>query len=108
MQTPPTETLKASEARAGWAALLNRVFRRQAHVVIEKSGIPVAVLISPREYAWFQTMLAQRARDFEAIERLRAAFADVPDDEIEREVDHALAEVRAERRTTLAQTVTGS
>ena len=39
---PMTQTLKASEARAQWSQLLNKVFRRQARVIVEKSGIPVA------------------------------------------------------------------
>jgi prevent-host-death family protein len=94
----PTETVQASEARAGWAGLLKRVFRREARLVIEKSGIPVAVLISPDDFELFQFLLAKRAEQFNAIDALRAAFRDEPSEEIECEVEKALTEVRAEQR----------
>jgi hypothetical protein len=38
----------------------------------------------------------QREKAFEIIDRMREAFKDVPEDEIEREVEKAIAEVRAE------------
>ena len=40
-----TQVMKASEARAQWSQLLNKVFRSQTRVVVEKSGIPVAAVI---------------------------------------------------------------
>lgn len=39
-----------------------------------------------------------RRRDFAIIDESRAAFRDVPDEALEREVSKALAEVRAEHR----------
>jgi hypothetical protein len=38
---PVTETVNVTEARRGWSDLLNRVFRREARVIVEKSGMPV-------------------------------------------------------------------
>ena len=43
-----------------------------------------------------KAMEEQRERDFAALDRTRAAFADVPDEELEREVDKAVSEVRTE------------
>jgi hypothetical protein len=39
---------------------------------------------------------AQREERFAVVDRMRAAFADVPTEEIEREAAKAVAEVRAE------------
>jgi prevent-host-death family protein len=95
---PSTRTVKASEARQQWSQLLNSVFRREARVVVEKSGIPVAALISITDLEWLERFQARRARDFAILEESQAAFKDVPPDEIEREVAKAIAEVRAENR----------
>src|SRR6266852_947780 len=38
---PTTQTMKASQARQEWSQILNRVFRKQTRVLVEKSGIPV-------------------------------------------------------------------
>lgn len=96
------ETIAASEARREWAQLLNRVHRDGAPVLIEKSGIPVAALISPRDLDFLLSEREKRERDFAVIDELQAAFqeafADVPDDELERQIEKAVAEARAELR----------
>jgi hypothetical protein len=43
-------------------------------------------------------MEAERAERFKVLDEIRAAFKDVPADEIEREVAKAVAEVREEKR----------
>lgn len=91
---PMIQTIKSSEAKQTWSKLLNRVFRREARVVVEKNGIPVAALISPEDLKLFERLEAERDRDLAAIERLSEAFKDVPPEEIEREVARAVAEVR--------------
>jgi prevent-host-death family protein len=95
---PVTETLNVTEARRGWSDLLNRVFRREARVIVEKSGIPVAAIISIREYEFFLQLKAKRAERFKILDEIGEAFKDVPPEEIEREVAKAIAEVRTENR----------
>lgn len=98
MKTPTTETIAASEARQNFSSLLNRVFRERDRVVIEKSGIPIAVLVSTEDYKRLQRVDEETARRMELVERFRAPFRDVDQDELQRELDRALAEVRAEMR----------
>jgi prevent-host-death family protein len=93
---PVTETINVTEARRGWSRLLDRVFKREARVIVEKSGIPVAAIISIQEYEFFLDMKARREERFKILDEMRAAFADVPPEEIEREVAKAIAEGRAE------------
>lgn len=95
---PMTQTMKASEARAQWSQILNKVFRRQARVVVEKSGIPVAAIISAEDLERLNRLEEQRRERFKALEESQKAFEGIPDEEIEREVTKAIAEVRAENR----------
>ncbi len=89
------EVVKATDARQQFSELVNRVFRERARVVIEKSGIPVAVLISTQELERFERLEAERTERFRALEETGRAFADVPAGELEREVTRAIARVRS-------------
>jgi prevent-host-death family protein len=97
-QGPVTQTMKATEARAQWSRLLNSVFRRKIRVIVEKSGVPVAAIVSAQDLERWQRLEADRDRRFRALDESQAAFRGLPDDEVEREVDRALAEVREENR----------
>lgn len=93
-----TQVMKASEVRAQWSQLLNKVFRSKTRVVVEKSGIPVAAVISAEDLQRFTQMEELREKRFKALDKIREAFKDVPAEEIEREVKKAISEVRAEKR----------
>ena len=97
-----TQTLKSSDVRSNWSKLLNQVFRGKTEVVVEKSGIPVAAIVSAQDYQKLQQVKRARARDFAVIDRMRAAFYDQTDEEIKKNVNKAVQEVRKERslRTT--------
>ena len=95
-----TQVMKASDVRAQWSQLLNKVFRSKTRVVVEKSGIPVAAVISAEDLQRFTQMEEQRARRFKVLDRIGEAFKDVPEKEIDREVKKAISEVRAEKRQT--------
>ena len=95
-----TQVMKASDVRAQWSQLLNKVFRNQTRVVVEKSGIPVAAVISAEDLQRFIQMEEQRAKRFEVLNRIGEAFKDVPEKELNRQVKKAINEVRAEKRKT--------
>ena len=99
-----TQVMKASEVRAQWSQLLNKVFRDKTRVVVEKSGIPVAAVISAEDLQRFTQMEEQRARRFKVLDRIGEAFKDVPEKEIDREVKKAISEIRAEKRQTQKDT----
>lgn len=96
-----TQVMKASDVRAQWSQLLNKVFRNQTRVIVEKSGIPVAAVISAEDLQKFIQMEEQRARRFEVLNRIGEAFKDVPEKEIEREVKKAISQVRSEKQQAL-------
>lgn len=100
---PTTQTLKASEVRSQWSRLLTQVARRQARVLVEKSGIPVAAIIAPEDLARLTRLEAERAARFAVIDQIRDAFKDTPDAELEREIPKAVAEARAQLRAEREQ-----
>jgi prevent-host-death family protein len=98
-QEPMTKTIKASAARQQFSQLLNEVFRKESRVVAEKSGIPVAAIISASDFTRLARLEAERNKDFAILDEVREAFKDVPAEEIEREVARAINQVRKENRT---------
>jgi len=94
-----TEIMKASAARQQWSQVLNKVFRNQTRVLVEKSGIPVAAVISAVDLQRFTVLEEQRKERFKALDRMREAFKDVPTEVVEREVNKAITQVRAEKRS---------
>ena len=97
-QQPTTQTMKAAEVRANWSQVVDRVFRGQARVVVERSGIPVAAVVSAHDLERLRRLDDERARDIAVLDRFAQAFKDVPAEELEREVSQAIAAVRSERR----------
>ncbi len=95
---PMTQTMKASEAKQHWGSLLTEVFKRQKRVLVEKSGIPVAAVISAADFQRLQRLEAQREQAFAALDESWAAFEGVPLDDMDEQVAGAVAEARAELR----------
>jgi prevent-host-death family protein len=57
---PVQRSIRVTEVRNHLGSILNRVFRGEEHLVIEKLGIPVAAIISMREYEQYRRYLARR------------------------------------------------
>ncbi len=91
--------MKASDVRQQWSQLLNEVFRNKTRVVVEKSGIPVAAVISADDLKIFIQLEEQRKEQFMALDRMREAFKDVPTEKAEQEIKKAIVKVRAEKRS---------
>jgi prevent-host-death family protein len=103
-----TTTVSFTEARSNLSELVNQVAREEANVVIEKHGVPVGVIVSPREFRLLERLAERERLQIEAMRRMSAAFEDVSEEELEREVNRALAEVREEMRAergTVVKTV---
>ena len=98
MREPVTQTLNVTEARQQFNQLLNKVFRKETRVVVEKSGIPVAAIISAEDLEALRRLEEERKKDFAILDEIGEAFKDAPPEEIEREVTRAIARVREEHR----------
>jgi len=95
---PVTQTIKASEARQQFSRLLDKVFRGETRVIVEKSGIPVAAIISADDLERFNRMEEHRAERFGALEESWKAFQDVTPKDVEREVAKAVVAARKRQR----------
>ncbi len=91
-----TQVMKSSDVRQQWSQLLNQVFKGQTRIVVEKSGIPVAAVISAEELERFTKLEEQSERNFSILDEIGEKFKNVSVQEIEREVNKALAQVRTE------------
>lgn len=100
---PMTQIMKASEARQNFSQVLNQVFKGEKRVLVEKSGIPVAAIISAEDLQRLSQLEAEWNRDFAVIDEIREAFKDIPDQELEREVAKAVTEARDHIRAEKGQ-----
>lgn len=94
MESPSTQRMKASEVRQDWSQLINKVFREEARIIVEKSGIPVAAIISIADLERLTRLEAERHERFKPLGDTWEAFSDVSPEEIEREVVQAIAAIR--------------
>ena len=101
---PMTQTIKATDVRAQWSEVVNKVARKETRVIVEKSGVPVAAIVSADDLERLKQFDAERERAFAVFDRVGEAFRDVPAAELEEEVRKAVAEVRAESREQAAET----
>jgi prevent-host-death family protein len=97
-QSPKTETMSVSETRKTFSETLNRVYRGETRVLVEKSGIPVGAIVSPGELETLARAEEESRKALLALADIQSAFQDVPEDELERELAKAIAEVKEIRR----------
>ena len=102
-QEPMTQTMKISDVKNTLSSLVNKVYRKETRVLVEKSGIPVAAIISADDLKRFAQLERERNERFAVIDRMREAFADVPAEEIEREAERSVAAARERRRQRTAE-----
>ncbi len=101
-QEPMTQTMKISDVKNHLSSLVNEVYRKETRVLVEKSGIPVAALVSADDLARLNQLDRAWNERTTAIERFSQAFADIPTEEAEAEVTRIIAE-RRERRAAEAE-----
>jgi prevent-host-death family protein len=94
-QEPITQTMKISNVKNRLSSLVNEVYRGERRILVEKSGIPVAALVSADDLNRLQQLDREWDKTTKAIERFSQAFADVPVPELEAKIDEIIAEGRA-------------
>jgi prevent-host-death family protein len=93
-----TQTMNATQVRQQWSKILSDVYADKTRVVVEKSGIPVAGVVSVRDLRRLRQLDEQQAVDLKLLEDFSDAFKDVPEAELEREVAKAVQEARKDIR----------
>ena len=89
-----TETMSVSESRKQYSDVLNRVYREEGQVIIEKNGIPVAAIVPMSVVRDAAMTEKRRAEALASLRTVQQAFAGIPEDELDRELEAAMAEAK--------------
>lgn len=110
---PMVRTITATEAKNRFGTILQGAYKRAEHLVIERDGIPVAVIIPVQDY---ERLMAEnlgeaerqrlsvptdeararaRLRDF--LRTAQDQLPDVPDEEVDDDIQEAIQAIRNER-----------
>ena len=77
---------------------IERVNHSETRIVVQKDGVAVAVLISAADLKELQQLELERDRDFAILDEIRETFKDIPAEEIEREAENSIRQVRSDRQ----------
>ena len=114
MNKPQIRIVSATEAKNNFGAIIKSAYASDEHLIVEKSGIPVVVIIPMADYQqWMNRgdspldaadrMRAEQRRAEagrklkEIMAQMHAHMPDVPEEEVDRDIEQAIREVRAER-----------
>lgn len=89
-----TETMNEADSRQQFSELLERVQQDEDRIIIEKDGVPVAAIVPLSVVRDAEEQERRREVALASLRDVQAAFADVPEDELERELEQALAEAK--------------
>jgi PHD/YefM family antitoxin component YafN of YafNO toxin-antitoxin module len=95
---PNRQTLSPAELRSDLDTVLARVAQNDSFVVVERDGRPVAAIVQAQELERLRRLDDEWRRPFAVIDQMRAAFADLSEEDIERDVADVIARTRAEAR----------
>jgi prevent-host-death family protein len=78
--------------------LVDAVVREETCVIIEREGVPMAVIVSAGDLRRWLRFERHRKRQFKVIDGLPDAFNHVPPEEFEQGTDRIITGIRAEDR----------
>jgi prevent-host-death family protein len=90
-----TKRMSAKDAREHFADVLGLVYYGKEPIIVERKGKPMAVLISPEQYARYEHQI--RERFGQVLDELHEINAGTDPAEVQRDVDAAIAAVRREQ-----------
>ena len=101
---PVEETMKLSDTKQQFSKVINRVAKGEANVIVEKSGLPVAVVVSLDEYRHLhgEEPGIQGETLYHLVEQGEISADDLSDDE---QVDLAVFVVHQTRWTNAARRI---
>jgi prevent-host-death family protein len=86
-----TIVIGAREARQRFADLLRRVGYGGEVAIVERSGKPMVALIPIEVY---ELLVAEREARFQVLDRIRSKLPNIPEEEVEKDVNWALDALR--------------
>ncbi len=98
-----TQTLSATDVRSNWSQLLKKIFLGETEILVEKSGIPVAAIVSAQDYNKLLQIKKRSEEDLIVVNEIRAAFADQTPEQIDQGIKESLTQVRARKSLHLSK-----
>ena len=95
---PVEIVMNLTDTKQNFSKVVNQVARGEARVVVEKSGAPVAAIISQQELREYERLREQDADRREDLHRALTEFSHKFDDVSDEEMERVLAEARREYR----------
>jgi prevent-host-death family protein len=90
--------MTASEARQHFAGSINRVARNEARVIVEKNGVPVAAIVPMEDLRQLERVEAEQREIEEVLDAMSKPFEGIPAEEVERQTERILEEMKVEDR----------
>ena len=109
-------TISATEAKNRFGDVIRRAYRGQEHIIVERGGIPVVAILPISDYEQFLTKEQPDAietvgadvsiasaqnqagnRLMEFLDEMHAQMPDVPEEQVQKDIEEAIAAVRAEK-----------
>lgn len=100
------QTKSLEEFKSDPQGSIEQVIHSEARIMVQKDGVALAVLISVADLDELQQLESERDRDFAVLEEIRETFKDIPAEEIEREAEISIQNMRLERHGRSADTPT--
>ena len=110
-------TISATEAKNRFGDVIRRAYRGQEHIIVERGGIPVVAILPISDYEQFlkkvqpdaietvgtdistasaQNQAGNRLMAF--LDEMHAQMPDVPEEQVQKDIEEAIAAVRAEKK----------
>ncbi|MBI3312017.1 MAG: type II toxin-antitoxin system prevent-host-death family antitoxin [Candidatus Omnitrophica bacterium] len=88
------KTIPAVEARIHLGDIMRRVFQHGERFVVERSGLPMVVILNANDY---RELVQEREERFKVLDQIRAKLPTLPAEDVARDVRDAVRAVRKRR-----------
>lgn len=87
--------IPAVEARVHLGEIMKRSYQNGERFIVEKSGIPMVVILSADEY---RNLLEERAQRFEIIDSIRDKAPELNSEQVEKDILKTLRTIRKSKK----------
>lgn len=91
------KTVPAVEARVHFGEIIKKSFKKGDRFIVEKSGIPMVVILNANEYARYARMIEEREERFKILDRIKSAIPGTSSREVEKDINETIEAVRKKR-----------
>ena len=88
------KTIPALEARMHLGEIMKRSYKNGERFIVEKSGIPMVVILNANEYT---RIIEEREARFAILDRIRTKIPETAEEEIKKDIDKSIQTIRKNR-----------